>query len=118
MKKIGLVCILIILAMAAAGVITIQVIAGVSASQAQQSATGYVVLGWNNLGMHYYNPDFSNPAILPPYNTLIAQVIKLGDPPQIVTSGVTVEYSFPDNTYSDDDADRSDKTNFWDFVND
>ncbi len=62
----------------------------------------YIVLGWNNLGMHCYNPDFSNLAILPPYNTLIAQVIKVDEPPQIVTSGVIVEYSFPDNTYSVD----------------
>src|SRR5512146_2588490 len=66
---------------------------------AASPASGYVVLGWNNLGMHCYNPDFSNLAILPPYNTLVAQVIKLGDPPQIITSGVVVEYSFPDNTY-------------------
>ena len=44
----------------------------------------YVILGWNNLGMHCYNPDFEHVGVLPPYNTLIAQVIKVGDPPQIV----------------------------------
>ncbi len=75
----------------------------------------YIVIGWNNLGMHCYNPDFSNLAILPPYNTLLAQVIKIGDPPQIITSGVTVEYSFPDNTYSAGMPGQPDKTNFWDF---
>jgi hypothetical protein len=69
----------------------------------------YVVIGWNDLGMHCYNRDFQDLAVLPPYNTLWAQVIKRGDPPQIVTSGVTVEYSFPDNTYS------VGKSNFWDF---
>jgi hypothetical protein len=82
----------------------------------------YVVLGWNNLGMHCYNPDFSNLAILPPYNTLVAQVIKVGDPPQIVTSGVTVRYSFPDNTYSVNGpgvpSGRPDKTNFWQYSKD
>ena len=69
----------------------------------------YIVIGWNNLGMHCYNPDFSNLSILPPYNTLVAQVIKVGDPPQIVTSGVKVRYSFPDNTYSVERTGRPDK---------
>ncbi|NJD60153.1 MAG: hypothetical protein FIA98_12230, partial [Anaerolineae bacterium] len=76
---------------------------------------GYIVLGWNNLGMHCYNPDFSNLAILPPYNTLVAQVVKVGEPPQIVTSGVIVEYSFPENTYSVGRLGRPDKTNFWKY---
>jgi hypothetical protein len=77
--------------------------------------TRYIVLAWNNLGMHCYNPDFSNLAILPPYNTLIAQVIKVDEPPQIITSGVIVEYSFPDNTYSAGLQGQPDKTNFWQF---
>ncbi len=113
MKKIWLISILAILVLAAAAFITFQAIAR---PPVQQSSSGYIVLGWNNLGMHCYDPDFSNLAILPPYNTLIAQVIKLGDPPQIVTSGVVVTYSFPDNTYSAGDPTRPDKTNFWDFV--
>ena len=87
----------------------------VSQSAASSQAAKYIVIGWNNLGMHCYNPDFSNLAILPPYNTLLAQVIKLGDPPQIVTSGVTVEYTFPENTYSADQQGRPDKTNFLDY---
>ena len=70
----------------------------------------YVLLGWNDLGMHCYNHDFQDLAVLPPYNTLWAQVIKRGDPPQIVTSGIRVQYSFPDNTIS------STKTDFWAFV--
>ncbi len=82
----------------------------------------YIVLGWNNLGMHCYDPDFSNLLILPPYNTLVAQVVKVGDPPQIVTDGVIVEYSFPDNSYSVNGPGvppgRPDKTNFWKYVKD
>ncbi len=70
----------------------------------------YVLLGWNDLGMHCYNKDFSNLAVLPPYNTLWAQVIKRGDPPQIVTTGIRVQYAFPDNTYS------VGKSNFWTYV--
>lgn len=80
--------------------------------QAARSVSGssYVVLAWNDLGMHCYNQDFSDLAVLPPYNTLWAQVIKVGDPPQLVTSGIQVSYSFPDNTYS------VGKTNFWSYA--
>lgn len=67
----------------------------------------YVVLSWNDLGMHCYNRDFNDLAVLPPANTLWAQVIKVGSPPKVITTGVTVEYSFPSNTYS------IGKSNFW-----
>ncbi len=70
----------------------------------------YVVIGWNDLGMHCYNRDFQDLAVLPPWNTLWAQVIQRGDPPLIVTESITVTYSFPDNTYS------IEKSNFWDYA--
>jgi hypothetical protein len=73
------------------------------------AAGDYVVLAWNDLGMHCYNRDFQDLAVLPPYNTLWAQVVKVGDPPQIVTTGITVTYVFTDNTYS------VGKSNFWDY---
>jgi hypothetical protein len=84
------------------------------------STNKYVVLGWNNLGMHCYDPDFSNLAILPPYNNLVAQVIKPGNPPSIVTNDIIVRYSFPDNTYSVPGPGvapgKQSKTNFWDYA--
>jgi hypothetical protein len=81
--------------------------------------TNLKILAWNNLGMHCYNPDFSDIAILPPYNTLWAQIVGVGGSPQIVTSGIRVEYSFPENTYSAKQLPNPatpDKTNFWYFV--
>jgi hypothetical protein len=60
----------------------------------------YTVLAWNDLGMHCLNPGYDKGVVLPPYNTLWAQVIKRGDPPQIVTSGITVSYAIEGNTYS------------------
>jgi hypothetical protein len=75
-----------------------------------QAEGGYVVIGWNDLGMHCYDRDYSTSAVLPPYNNLWAQVIKRGDPPEIITTAVTVEYSFPDNT------DSTTKTNFWNYA--
>ncbi len=40
---------------------------------------GYVVIGWNNLGMHCYDLKYEDMAVLPPYNTIWAQVVLRGD---------------------------------------
>jgi hypothetical protein len=72
----------------------------------------YILLGWNDLGMHCSNKDFSKVVVLPPYNNITAQLI-LKNPdqlPQIVSSGYTIEYSIPNNTYS------VGKTNFWTYA--
>jgi len=71
----------------------------------------YVLIGWNDLGMHCANQDFSKIAVLPPYNNIHAQLIfKSSTNPQVVTTGYTIEYSIPGNTYS------VGKTNFWDYA--
>ena len=82
---------------------------GIAAQPADAAAGIYKILAWNDLGMHCYNRDFADLAVLPPYNTLWVQVVKSGDPPQLVTSGITVQYSYADNTYS------VGKTNFWTY---
>ena len=64
------------------------------------AAAPYVVLAWNDLGMHCLNPTYDTAVILPPYNTVWAQVIKRGNPPQLVTSGVDVSYRLIMNTTS------------------
>jgi hypothetical protein len=89
---------------------------GADVEETKQPPAKYVVLSWNNLGMHCYSSDFQDMAILPPYNTLWAQVIKVQEPPQIVTAGIIVEYSFRDNTYSAGKDSRLDKTNFWKYA--
>lgn len=77
-----------------------------------RAASNYKILAWNDLGMHCYNKDYADIAILPPYNTLWAQVVLAGDPPSIVTSGIEVTYVFTDNTSS------VGKTNFWSYAQD
>jgi mono/diheme cytochrome c family protein len=62
--------------------------------------SNYVVFAWNDLGMHCANNEFDKGVILPPYNTLIVQVVKRGDPPTVVTTGLTVNYKIVGNTYS------------------
>jgi len=60
----------------------------------------YIIVAWNDLGMHCLNPSYDNAVILPPYNTVWAQVIQRGNPPRNLTTGITVEYSIDGNTYS------------------
>ncbi|MEZ6050003.1 MAG: hypothetical protein R3C02_01220 [Planctomycetaceae bacterium] len=74
------------------------------------SSETYTVLGFNDLGMHCMNPEFSEMCILPPFNTLRAQVIKRDSSPNILTGDLNVHYSIPGNTVS------SNKTNFWQYT--
>jgi hypothetical protein len=73
---------------------------GVNAKAIPATSMTYVALAWNDLGMHCLNPTYDKAVILPPYNTVWVQVIKRGDPPQIVTAGLKVEYALQNNTYS------------------
>jgi len=78
-----------------------------------------VVFAWNDLGMHCLNPTYDTAVILPPYNTVWAQVVQRGNPPQIITSGVTVEYRMVNNSTSQKTSSSpvvSDFRQFWDNV--
>ncbi|MCE9558940.1 MAG: hypothetical protein K8R88_08310 [Armatimonadetes bacterium] len=71
----------------------------------------YIVIGYNDLGMHCMNEDFTDFCLLPPANTMRATVIdRTHGSPEIITQGVTVEYDIPGNTTS------ANKTNFWRFA--
>jgi hypothetical protein len=64
------------------------------------STGDYSVFAWNDLGMHCLNPSYDKLVILPPYNNVLVQVVKRGNPPTIVTSGITVSYKLTNNTTS------------------
>jgi hypothetical protein len=55
------------------------------------AASNATLLGWNNLGMHCMDSDYSVFSILPPYNTIECQLIVGG---QLVTNGAgyTITY--------------------------
>src|SRR5206468_8760282 len=81
-----------------------------------QSGT-YVVTAWSELGMHCMDgKDYSVFAVLPPYNTLHAQVMKRADPPTRVTSGVTVTYEAVADATGSINTGSAAKTNFWTYV--
>jgi hypothetical protein len=72
----------------------------------------HVLLGWNDLGMHCSNKYFQDLAVLPPFNTLYAQVIRRGNSnelPMVLGPGYRLTYEFIDNTYS------VVKTDFWSY---
>ena len=76
------------------------------------SAQNHIIIGWNDLGMHCSNKDFSTFVVLPPFNNVRAQVIRVGDAgtlPAVVTANLHVTYEIPGNTFS------VGKTNFWDY---
>jgi hypothetical protein len=76
------------------------------------TSASYVVLSWNDLGMHCLNPSYDTAVILPPYNTVMAQVVKRGNPPQVITSGLTVSYRIINNTTSQ----KGLFTQFWTYA--
>lgn len=80
-----------------------------------------VVFAWNDLGMHCLNPTYDTAVILPPYNTVWAQVVRRGNPPQILTAGITLEYRMVNNSTSQKSRATpvaSDFRQFWTYAND
>lgn len=71
----------------------------------------FSVFAWNDLGMHCLNPTYDKLVILPPYNNVVVQVVKRGNPPTIVTSGITVSYKLINNTTS---YNKKSYGGFWD----
>jgi hypothetical protein len=79
-------------------------------------SSNYVVMAWSELGMHCIDgKDYSIFAVLPPYNTLHAQVIQRGDNPKLYT-GVTVTYEAMADATGSINTTSATKTNFWSYV--
>lgn len=90
-------------------------LAAVLAFPVTLTAASSQILGWNNLGMHCMDSDYSVFSILPPYNTIEAQLIVGG---KLVTNGAgyTVTYQAvadPDGSFN---STARGKGNFYDFV--
>lgn len=73
----------------------------------------YLILAYNDLGMHCIQGDYSAFMILPPANTVRVQVFEKGtDKAKLIDSGIIVEYKMNNNTTS------VDKSNFWNYAKD
>ena len=81
------------------------------------AAGSYVLTAWSELGMHCMDgKDYSVFAVLPPYNTVHAQLVKRGSPPTTITSGVTITYEAMADSTGSQNTSSATKTNFWSYV--
>jgi hypothetical protein len=71
----------------------------------------YVLLAWSDLGMHCLSDNNGRWLLLPPANTLWAQLIQRGDPPQVVSDGVSLEYEV-----ESDHAHPEAQVDFWRYA--
>lgn len=78
----------------------------------------WTVVAWNNLGMHCMDDDYSVFSILPPFNTINAQVMDAAG--HLVTNpaaaGITVTYHAVPNPDGSINTTALDKTNFYDYA--
>ncbi len=77
------------------------------------------VLGVNDLGMHCVDKDFSIFSILPPYNVLNAQAVKLnpqGFPTLLDDTAVELKYDAVADPSSSINSTSVNKTDFWQFA--
>ena len=83
---------------------------------ASATTNSWTLVGWNNLGMHCMDADYSVMSLLPPYNTIQAQLM---DPTgKLVTSqsGYTVTYQAIADPSGSINKTSIGKANFWEFA--
>ncbi|HQR68439.1 MAG TPA: Ig-like domain-containing protein, partial [Thermoanaerobaculia bacterium] len=80
--------------------------------------TGWTVVGWNNLGMHCMDAGFGVFSILPPYNTIQAQVMDPAGRLAKSDAGLTVTYEAVADPTGSINTTSAGKTDFWDHVKD
>ncbi len=86
-------------------------------AQSGPQASAYTLVAWSELGMHCIDgKDYSIFSVLPPYNVIHAQLLKKGEPPVPVTSGVTITYQAIADANKSINTTSSTKTNFWTYV--
>jgi hypothetical protein len=80
------------------------------------AAETWKLIGWNNLGMHCMDADYSVFAILPPYNTIHAQLIDPNGRLVRAPGSVVVSYEAVADPQGSINSTSVGKTNFWSFV--
>ncbi|QGG48768.1 hypothetical protein [Heliorestis convoluta] len=71
----------------------------------------YIILAWQTIGMKCTSDNDAWFSFHTPGNDMWAQVIKRGDPPVVVTEGITLTYEAPE-----DHRDPSKTLNFWEYA--
>ena len=77
---------------------------------------GWTIVAWNDLGMHCMDGDYSVFSILPPYNTIHAQVIDPSGKLYRGATGITVTYEAVADAQGSLNSTSAWKTNFWTYA--
>jgi hypothetical protein len=99
-----------------AGMILLSIPSTFVALQSQPAALTWTLVGWNDLGMHCMDGDYSVMSILPPFNTIQAHLIDASGDLVTDPTGISVTYE----AVADPDGSRNTtsigKTNFWQYA--
>lgn len=76
----------------------------------------WTLTGWNNLGMHCMDDDYSVFSILPPFNTINAQLIDPQGKRVTNPAGITVTYRAVSDPLGSVNRSSIGKTNFWRYA--
>ena len=76
----------------------------------------WTLIGWNNLGMHCMDDDYSVFTILPPYNTIDAQLIDAQGLLVKTPAGLTLTYEAVADLDGSINRTSAGKSNFWTFA--
>jgi len=79
-------------------------------------AAPWTLVGWNNLGMHCMDGDYAVFSLLPPYNTIQAQLIDTQGRLVRDATGITVTYEAVADPDGSINTTSAGKTNFWQHV--
>ena len=78
--------------------------------------TKFTLFAWGELGMHCMDEGYDTFSLLPPYNTLKAQLLVKGESPRIVNEGVTITYEALAKSDGSINTTSSSKSNFWQYA--
>lgn len=81
------------------------------------AAVGWNLVGWNDLGMHCMDADYSVFSILPPFNTIQAQLIDAQGRLVRTTNGIRVTYEAVADPEGSINRSSQGKTNYWQHAN-
>lgn len=80
------------------------------------SSTGWTIIGWNDLGMHCMDKDFSVFSLLPPFNNIRAQVVNPSGKLVKDPTGLTITYEPVKDPAGLINSTSIGKTNFWTYA--
>lgn len=112
-------CLMIMIAIARATIIVFLLGGALPAETVRPraaSSSGFTLVGWSDPGMHCIDADYSVFCILPPYNTIHAQLIDPSGSLVKTSDGISVTYQAIQDAAASINTTSQGKTNFWQYV--